>query len=125
MLNDPKIGTDLSYNIIFAKLSGCQYFSKFDFCKGHWQVIMRDEDKDVTTFVTHRGLFRFRVMPFGLVNAPATFSRIMRKLLEGLRQIENYLDDVLDYTKFWPSHLQTLRQFFYQSTQGQFGMQAQ
>jgi len=73
---------------------------------------MRDEDKDVTTFVTHRGLFRFRVMPCGLVNAPATFSRIMRKLHEGLRQIKNYLDDVLDYTKDWPSHLQTLRQFF-------------
>ena len=44
--------------------------------------------------------------------APATFSRITRKLLEGLRQIKNYLDDVLDYTKDWPSHVQTLRQFF-------------
>ena len=97
---------------IFAELSGCQYFSKFDFCKGYWQVPMRNEDKDVTTFVTHRGLFRFKVMPFGLVNAPATFSRIMRKLLEGLRQIKNYLDDVLDYTKDWSGHLQNLRQFF-------------
>ena len=97
---------------IFAELNGCQYFSKFDFCKGYWQVPMRDKDKDVTTFVTHRGLFRFRAMLFGLVNAPATFSRIMRKLHEGLRQTKNYLDDVLDYTKNWPIHLQTLRQFF-------------
>jgi len=37
-------------------------------------------------------------MPFGLVNAPATFSRIMRKLLNGLRDIHNYLDDVLEHT---------------------------
>jgi len=51
-------------------------------------------------------------MPFGFVNAPATFARMMGKLLEGLHQIKNYLDDVLDYTKDWPAHLQTLRQFF-------------
>jgi len=50
---------------------------------------MREEDKDLTTFVTHRGLFRFKVMPFGLVNAPATFSRIMRKVLDGLSDIHN------------------------------------
>lgn len=65
---------------IFAKLSGDRYFSKFDLSKGYWQVRMREQDKDYTTFISHRGLARFRVMPFGLVNDPATFSRIMRKL---------------------------------------------
>ena len=54
---------------IFADLSGSQYLSKYDFCKGYWQVPLREFDKDATTFITHRGLFRFRVMPFGLVNA--------------------------------------------------------
>jgi len=54
---------------IFAELSGNRYFSKFDFCKGYWQVPMYEEDKDLTTFVTHRGLFRFTIMQFGLVNA--------------------------------------------------------
>ena len=79
---------------IFAELSGILYYSKFDFCTGYWQVPMEEEDKDLTTFVTHRGLYRFKFMPFGLVNAPATFSRIMRKLLNGLRDLHNYLDDV-------------------------------
>lgn len=96
---------------IFAELSGNQYFSKFDFCKGYWQVPMLEEDKDLTTFVTHKGLFRFTVMPFGLVNAPATFSRIMRKLLNGLRDIHNYLDDVLEHTGRWSEHIERLRQF--------------
>ena len=96
---------------IFAELSGSQYFSKFDFCKGYWQVPMRDEDKDLTTFVTHRGLFRFRVMPFGLVNAPATFSRIMRKLLDGLNDLHNYLDDVLGHTVTWSDHVKALYEF--------------
>ena len=66
---------------IFSGLSGSRYLSKFDFCKGYWQVPMKSSDKDFTTFAGPDRLYRFRVMPFGLVNAPATFSRIMRKLL--------------------------------------------
>jgi hypothetical protein len=97
---------------IFAELAGSAYFSKFDFSKGYWQVPMKIEDRDLTTFVTHRGLFRFRVMPFGLVNAPATFSRIMRKLLDQLRELRNYLDDVLAHTKGWVEHVTALREFF-------------
>jgi len=96
---------------IFAELSGSQYYSKFDFCKGYWQAPMREEDKDLTTFITHRGLFRFCVMPFGLVNAPATFSRIMRKLLDGLKDLHNYLDDVLGHTASWKEHIQALNGF--------------
>jgi len=55
---------------IFAKLSDDRFFSKFDLSKGYWQVPEREQDRDFTTFLCHRGLFRFRVMPFGLVNAP-------------------------------------------------------
>jgi len=51
-------------------------------------------------------------MPFGLVNATATFSRIMRKLLRGLRNIKNYLDDVLSHTAGWTEHPIILRLFF-------------
>ena len=51
-------------------------------------------------------------MPFGLVNAPATFSRIMRRLTCDLQKLRNYLDDVLSHVKDWDDHLQRLRQFF-------------
>ena len=94
---------------IFAKLSSDRYFSKFDLSKGYWQVPMREQDKDFTTFVCHRGLFRFTVMPFGLVNAPATFSRLMRRLLRNTQNLDNYLDDVLSHNKTWLEHLNTLR----------------
>ena len=73
---------------------------------------MNEDDKDVTTFICHRGLFRFNVMPFGLVNAPATFSRIMRRLLRDSHDLDNYLDDVLAHTKEWRGHLLVLRHFF-------------
>jgi len=92
---------------IFAKLAGDQYFSKFDFSKGYWQVSFREKDRDVTTFICHRGLFRFRVMPFGLVNASATLSRLMQN-----EELDNYLDDVLTHTPDWPRHLIALRLFF-------------
>ena len=51
-------------------------------------------------------------MPFGLVNAPATFSRIMRRLLRDGHNLDNYLDDVLAHNPAWDTHLATLRDFF-------------
>ena len=97
---------------IFAKLWGDGWFSKFDFSKGYWQAPMREGDRDMTTFVSHRGLYRFKVMPFGLVNAPATFSRIMRKLLDGTQGLDNYLDDVLAHTSEWTAHMEALAELF-------------
>jgi len=98
--------------VIFAKLSGDRFFSKFDMSKGYWQVPVREEDRNFTTFICHRGLFRFRVMPFGLVNAPATFSRLMRRVLRNSQNTDNYLDDVLAHTPDWTRHLAALRHFF-------------
>jgi len=51
-------------------------------------------------------------MPFGLVNAPATFSRLMRRVLRNTQSTDNYLDDVLAHTPDWPRHLAVLRHFF-------------
>ena len=48
---------------IFAKLAENQYFSKFNLSKGYWQVPILENNRDVSTFICHRGLFRFRVMP--------------------------------------------------------------
>ena len=99
---------------IFAKLAEDRYFSKFDLSKGYWQVPIREEDRDVITFICHRGLFRFRVITFGLNNAPATFSRLMRNVLRNSQGLDNYLDDVLAHTPDWPRHLIALREFFQQ-----------
>ena len=58
---------------IFASLSGDKFFSKLDFTKGYWQIPMKDEDKEKTAFSSSLGLLQFRRMPFGLVNAGATY----------------------------------------------------
>ncbi|KAK3093065.1 hypothetical protein FSP39_010650 [Pinctada imbricata] len=78
-------------------LSGNKWFSKLDATWGYWQVKIKDSDKCKTAFITKYGLFQFKRMPFGLCNAPATFSRVMNLVLKGLHWsiVFAFLDDVL------------------------------
>ena len=85
----------MSADEIFQKLSGSQYYSTFDFCKDYWAIPMEEKSKDYTTFVTSRGLMRFKVMPFGMVNSGSTYNRMVRKLLYGSQNLESYVDDIL------------------------------
>ena len=100
---------------IFAKLGSANFFSKLDFTKGYWQIPMMHSDKEKTAFSTPMGLMQFRVMPFGLVNAGATYTRMMRHLLQDLPNVDNYIDDVLVYTDSWQEHIASLRALFYRN----------
>jgi len=91
----------MSPDDIFPKLTGSQFYSTFDFCKGYWAIPMAEESKDFTTFVTSKGLMRFKVMTFGMVNSGSTYNPMVRKLLEGAQDLESYVDDVLGHTKDW------------------------
>ena len=51
---------------------------------GYWQIKVHPQSQEKTAFVTNQGLFEFRVMPFGLMNAPAVFQRLMQQVLSGL-----------------------------------------
>ena len=66
-------------------LYGAQYFTTLDLKSGYWQVPITEEDKEKTAFRTSSGqLYEFNQLPFGLCNAPATFSRLMDRTLAGL-----------------------------------------
>ena len=80
-------------------LAGKQWFSTLDLASGYWQVSLSQEARVKTAFATHSGLFQFRVMPFGLCNAPATFERLMDWVLQGLRwsRCLVYLDDIISF----------------------------
>ncbi|XP_072174277.1 uncharacterized protein [Diadema setosum] len=93
---------------IFAKLAGDRYFTKIDLTKGYWQVPLTERAKPLTAFITPDGLYQFMTMPFGLVNAPATFSRVMRTVLRGLPHVDNFIDDILIHTPTWEGHVEAV-----------------
>ncbi|PIK63031.1 hypothetical protein BSL78_00038 [Apostichopus japonicus] len=97
---------------LMTKLATAKYFTKIDLSKGYWQIPVQISDRPKTAFITSHGLFQFKVLPFGLVNAPAIFTRMMRKLLEGQANVVNYIDDVLVYTESWEEHLIILTSVF-------------
>ena len=95
-------------------MNGARWFSTFDLCSGYHQVLMDDDSRDNTTFVTRKGTFRFRVMPFWLTGAPATFQRLMDLVMCGLN-IDIclvYLDDIIVFAVDVTGHLNRLPTVF-------------
>ena len=95
-------------------LAGASLFSTFDLRSGYYQVAMEKRDAHKTTFVTRNGTFAFRVMPFGLCIAPATFQRLLDVTMMGLN-LEIclvYLDDIIVFSRDVQSHLERLELLF-------------
>uniref|UniRef100_A0AAQ4RGR7 ribonuclease H n=1 Tax=Gasterosteus aculeatus aculeatus TaxID=481459 RepID=A0AAQ4RGR7_GASAC len=80
---------------LFAGLAGGQKFSKIDLRQAYLQMQVDEESQELLTIVTHKGLFRYRRLPFGITSAPALFQRAMDQILSGLTGVQCYLDDLL------------------------------
>ncbi|GBM08967.1 Retrovirus-related Pol polyprotein from transposon 297 [Araneus ventricosus] len=95
-------------------LNGSQWFTTLDLKSGYWQIEIRPEDREKTAFTTGQGLWQFKVMPFGLCNAPATFERLMETVLRGLSSEAClvYLDDIIIVGRTFEEHLNNLRKVF-------------
>ena len=76
-----------------------------DLLKGYWQVPLTDRAKQLSAFVTPDSLYQYQVMPFGMKNAPATFQRMINKLVGRMEGCEAYIDDVVVYSDSWEDHL--------------------
>ena len=85
-------------------LHGAKWFSTLDLKSGYWQVPITEQDKAKTAFRTSRGqLFEFNQVPFGLCNAPATFFRLMYRVLAGLHWETCLfcLDNIIVFSSTW------------------------
>lgn len=96
---------------IMNALSGSQWLSAMDALAGFTQVTIEEEDRPKTAFRTHRGLYQFRRMPFGLRNGPSIFQRIMQNVLAPYLWIFSlvYIDDIVIYSKTFDDHVKHLQ----------------
>nr|XP_034310523.1 uncharacterized protein LOC117684040 isoform X3 [Crassostrea gigas] len=98
---------------LLNEVSRAKFISKIDLTKGYWQIPLDEDAKQKSAFVTPMGHYQFTVMPFGMVNAPATFVRLMHKVLDGLHSfVQCFIDDIGIYSETWDDHLQHLRVVF-------------
>jgi hypothetical protein len=97
---------------VLREVKGARYFSTMDLQSGYWQVPMAEKDVEKTAFSTDEGHYEFVVLPFGLTNAPATFQRYMRNVLQEIKNVKSVIDDILVFTNEWEEHLKTLRLVF-------------
>jgi len=81
----------------FDSLRGTKYFATIDLLSGYWQIGMTPRAQERSAFCTRRSLYHFKRMPFGLSNAPATFCRLMHRVLRDYLWRTCYLDDVIVY----------------------------
>ena len=95
---------------LLDKLAKAKVFTSLDLAQGYHQFAVAESDIPKTAFKTHTGLFEYTVLPFGLTNAPATFSRKMHELFQKYMVgpgafVLIYLDDILIFSERVQDHL--------------------
>ena len=97
---------------LLERLNGAKYFTCLDLRSGYNQVRIHEEDVPKTAFRTRYGHYEFKVLPFGLCNAPATFQTLMNHVFRDVldEYVLVYLDDIMIYSKTPEEHLQHIRE---------------
>ncbi|XP_029965625.1 uncharacterized protein K02A2.6-like [Salarias fasciatus] len=93
---------------LFSGLAGGQKFSKIDLSQAYLQMRVEPQSQELLTIVTHKGLYRYKRLPFGITSAPALFQRAMDQILSGLSGVQCYLDDLLITGPDEQTHLKNL-----------------
>ena len=80
---------------IFASLLGGQKFTKLDLSHAYQEIMLQEESQKLVTINTHKGLYQYTRLPFGVASAPAIFQRAMDVVLQGIPNAMCYLDDIM------------------------------
>ncbi|GFV93241.1 transposon Tf2-8 polyprotein [Trichonephila clavipes] len=79
---------------IFAELSGGEFFTKIDLSEAYFQMLVDEQDRHLLTINTHKGLFRYKRMNYGIALAPAVWQRAIEQVLSGIAGVHVFLDDI-------------------------------
>ena len=97
---------------IFSTLNGGKKFTKLNLSQAYLQLALDGESQKLTTIHTHKGLFRYTRLPYGIASAPAIFQMTVDKILQGLNVVSCYLDDILVTGIDDTEHLNNLQKVF-------------
>ena len=94
--------------------AGHKILTFMDAFSGYNHIVMDESDQEKTSFITSRRLFCYKVMPFGLKNAGATYQRLMNRMFHDQigRNVEVYVEDMLVKSKEEGDHFDDLRETF-------------
>lgn len=81
---------------LFSMLAGGKTFTKLDMSQSYQQLLLDEESKQYVTINTHKGLFKYNRLVFGVASSPAIFQRTMENLLQGIPHVAVYLNDILE-----------------------------
>jgi hypothetical protein len=94
---------------ILASLVGGCYFTKLDLSSAFQQLRLDEDSQKLTTINTHRGLYNYMRLPFGISSSPGIFQRVMESIMAGIDGVIVYLDDILVSGATIESHMEILR----------------
>lgn len=97
---------------LIEKIASKKFLSVIDLASGYWQVPLDSESRQKSAFVTHKGLYEWTVLPFGLSCARSTFQRLMDMVLHDLSFAHAYLDDVVIFSDSFEEHMEHLETVF-------------
>ena len=80
---------------VLEELNGCTVFSKLDLCWGFHKIELHEDSKDITTFIIHEGVFRYKRLNFGVNIAPEKYQHVIRQAKAGTEGFVNFADDLI------------------------------
>jgi hypothetical protein len=97
---------------LLNSMHGSYWFTKLDLAAGYHQIRIATADREKTPFITKCGLYEWRVLPFGLANAPSQFMCMMNGMLEPMKRkiIVVYLDDIKIHSRTLAEHVIHVRE---------------
>jgi transposase InsO family protein len=95
---------------VLQELNKSKVFTKLDLKWGYHQLELEEGSRGITTFITHKGLYRYRRLMFGISSAPEKYQQVIQQVLQGIDGVKNISDDIVVYGETQAEHDRRVRQ---------------